>query len=330
LLGLAQRVLILAAQKCHFVRLSYWEEKGKLCMSKDTNSASKVAGAARLLSVEQVFRALPPFGSPEYIEHITKATATELPPEVLARALRQLPPTSDGFAATLERLMRRKGKGWEYFGPLMAKARRRKVVGHDHEDVMHDALLRIIKILPTQRGEFAEHAWHSFCLREASDAWRERFGRRDERIPKEEPVSSGQSVELEEAGESPEAVFDTEDLPPWHIQLRDDNSERIELMAQEVIEKLPDEFVRNVAKRVWFADQRPKVSGTKSGKATLTDEFPGKTRHQIQRALRQAKSQLAATLLADAKVDWSKEIEALLKTERDGAPKKSVRKEKKQ
>src|SRR5216683_6292795 len=100
-------------------------------LTKDVATSAKTAGA-----VEEVFQALPPLGSDAYVEHISKATAKELPPEVLARALRQLPPESAGYEATLERLLRRKGKGWEYFGALVAKARRMVVGTHDHQDVV--------------------------------------------------------------------------------------------------------------------------------------------------------------------------------------------------
>ena len=44
----------------------------------------------------------------------------------------------------------------------------------------------------------------------------------------------------------------------------------------------------------------------------LTELFPDKSRHQIQRALRQADSQLAAALLADEEIDWSRDELAFL------------------
>ena len=299
-------------------------------MANDTSSASEGPLVDRLRTVEQVFRALPPLGSPQYIERISSATARELPPEVLARALRQLPTKSAGFDATWARLTRRQGKRWEYFLPVMAQARRMAVGVHDRDDVMQDAFRRILKTLPTERGELAERAWHSFCRRETTEAWRDRFGRRGERVPKEEAVESGQLTETE-GGEKPEEVFDIEDLPPWHVVIRNDNSERIERMARQVVEAIPDEFVREVASRAWFSDVPVKLSGTPNpGTLTLTEIFTGKTRHQIHRALRQAKTQLAAALLSDKDVEWSSEIQALLEFEKGGAPKKTTRKEKTQ
>ena len=75
------------AQKQLFGRYQFGEENGRLWMANDLNLASEGQLAERFRAVEQVFRALPPLGSPQYIEHISSATARELPPEVLARAL---------------------------------------------------------------------------------------------------------------------------------------------------------------------------------------------------------------------------------------------------
>ena len=287
------------------------------------------SGPSHVDKCEEIFQGLPPLGSDAYIEHISKATARELPPEVLARALRQLPPASAGYDATLERLLRRKGKGLEYFGALVAQARRMEVGTHDRQDVLQDAFNRILQVLPTTRGELSERAWNAFCRREATDAWRGRFGRRGEKLPKEQAVENGETVENED-DESSEAIFEIESLPPWHVKIREGNSERIEQMARKVIEELPDDFVREVARRAWFENARPKISGTaKPGAAPLTDLFPGKSRHQIQRALRHADSQLAAALLANEEIDWPKEAQAFLEQRRDGVRSSAVRREEK-
>jgi DNA-directed RNA polymerase specialized sigma24 family protein len=283
-------------------------------MPKNSSVAKKVAtGIKTAQTVEEAFQALPPLGSDAYIEHISRATKRELPPEVLARALRQLPPTSPAYEATLARLFRRTGKSLEYFRPLAAKARRMAVGMHDYEDVLQDAFRRILQTLPTKRGEFSETAWHAFCRLEAIDAWRERFGRREERLPKEHAVGAGELDGVAESDEVPEDAFEIEVLPPWHVKICDGNHERIEQTARMVIETMPDGFVRDVANRAWFEDSRPKISGTaKQGAVPLTDVFPGKSRHQIQRALRHADSQLAAALLEHEGVDWRREERAFL------------------
>ncbi|SRR5712692_7320975 len=75
---------------------------------------------------EAIFQALPPLGSDEYLAHIRSAPFPDLPPEVLARAFRQLPPQSEASKATLERLLLRRSDGsWDYVGPLVRYARRR-------------------------------------------------------------------------------------------------------------------------------------------------------------------------------------------------------------
>src|SRR5688500_8638638 len=108
-------------------------------MSKNNSLENETNNAGDKSSIDDVFQALPPLGSNDYINHISNADMRELPPEVLARALRQLPPTSPASDATLARLFRRTGKTWDYFRPLAAKARRMAVGTHDYEDVLHDA-----------------------------------------------------------------------------------------------------------------------------------------------------------------------------------------------
>ena len=265
-------------------------------------------------TIDEVFQSLPPLGSDDYINHISKADTLELPPEVLARALRQLPPTSAAHDATLARLFRRTDKTWEYFRPLVKKARRMAAGAHDYEDVLQDAFRRILETLPTKRGESSETNWHTFCRQEAIDAWRQRFGRRGERLPKEDAVGAGEPLTGEaQSDESPEEVFEVDTLPPWHVKSSPEDQERIEQTARMIIEKMPDGFVRDVANQAWFENERPKISGLpKPDAVPLTEVFRDKSRHQIQRALRQADSQLAAALLADEEIDWSREERAFL------------------
>lgn len=300
-------------------------------MSKTNSKENETATAGDKSSIDEIFQALPPLGSDDYINHISNANTRELPPEVLARALRQLPPTSPGYEATFARLFRRTGETWEYFRPLTAKARRMAVGTHDYEDVLQDAFRRIFQTLPTNRGDLSETAWHAFCHREAIDAWRERFGRRKERLPKEDAVGAGEIEGEADSAEAPEDVFEREVLPPWHVTISGGNKERIEQIARVVLATMPDGFVREVATRAWFQDMRPKISGTaKPGAVPLTDLFPDKSRHQIQRALRQADSQLAAALLADEEIDWNSEEKGFLKEQRDGVRSSAVGKAERQ
>src|SRR5690349_6223010 len=105
-------------------------------MLKNNSKNNEGANTGDKPTVDEVFQALPPLGSDNYINHILNADTRALPPEVLARALRQLPPASPAYEATLRRLCRRTGNRWDYFRPLAAKARRMAVGVHDYEDVL--------------------------------------------------------------------------------------------------------------------------------------------------------------------------------------------------
>jgi len=257
--------------------------------------------------LDERFQALPPLGSDEYVRYLDAAPTQELPPEVLVRAFRQLPPSGTAARKTLERLFRRLPDGsWEYLEPMVRyahrKGRSRKT---DDEDLLQDGLTRILRLLSGKRGQRAEIAWNAYCRQEIVDAWRERYGRRGERCVPED------QVELSE--ERPVDPLDCVEVPNWHASLQPNNVQRIEEIAEQAIVTLPDEFVRQVAQAVWFRNLRPKVSGNGNGEQeSLTSLFPHKSRFQLMRALRQADAQLAAALLTDPTMDISPDIQALL------------------
>lgn len=265
--------------------------------------------------LEAAFQALPPLGSAEYLAHIDGALPSDLPPEVLVRALRQLPADSVAWKATLDRLFRghETGQGatrWDYLGPLVAYARRQASRGKrdEYRDLLQDALARILKVLPTPRGAFAERAWHSFCRRELSDAWREHYGRRGERFPQEEPVGIGL------VGDEADPLAEIAAVPPWHAVTEPNDVQRIEAIAQRVLAAIPDDFVRSVAKVAWFQSERPKISGRWDKGAPLSAWFPEESRFQLMRALRQADSQLAAALLDEPDLEWTDDLRLFLET----------------
>ena len=72
---------------------------------------------------EIIFQRLPPLDSREFIQFIQTATVSDLPPEVLVRAFRQLPPASHTSRIVLERLFQKRGECWDYLGPVVAFAR---------------------------------------------------------------------------------------------------------------------------------------------------------------------------------------------------------------
>src|SRR5690606_20971977 len=100
---------------------------------------------ARSCPHENVFQALPPLGSVEFVHFVQTAAVTELPPEVLVRVFRQLPPTSDASRVVLERLFRKRGECWDYLGVLVASARRRsrRFPRDEYQDLLQDTAERI-------------------------------------------------------------------------------------------------------------------------------------------------------------------------------------------
>lgn len=257
--------------------------------------------------LDERFQALPPLGSDESVRYLDSAPPQELPPEVLVRAFRQLPASGIAARKTLERLFRRLPDGsWEYLGPMVKYARRKASSRKtDYEDLMQDGLTRILRVLSGKRGQRAQTAWNAFCRQEIVDAWRERYGRRGERcIPEDQ-------VELSD--DRPVDPLDCVEVPAWHVSLQATSIQRIEEIAEQAIARIPDDFVRQLARTVWFRNLRPKVSGNGSGEQeSLTSLYPEKSRFQLMRALREADAQLAAALLTDPAMDFSPDIQALL------------------
>lgn len=262
---------------------------------------------------EEIFQALPPLGSDEYVAHVGSAPASALPAEVLVRAFRQLPAESEASLATLKRLFHRRSDGsWDYLNPLVAYARRQstRMKRDGYEDLFQDAMRTILETVPTGRGAFAEHSWHAFCRQQLVNSWRERYGRRGERIPREE------QFELrEDDSDKKDAVDLVSEPPPWHAAVKPNQVGAIEKIAERVISEIPDEFIRSVARQAWFQKKRPKLSGRKQandGNPSLTTTFVGKSRFQIMRALRHADAQLAAALLSDRNLELTVDLQALL------------------
>jgi hypothetical protein len=268
-------------------------------------------------SVEELFQRLPPLGSDDYLQHIRTASTRLLPGEVLARAFRQLLSETAAARATLERLLGKVGQRWEYLGPIAARARRRAKAqqtrnrADEDRDLLQDAIVRICSVLPTARGELAERAWNVFCRNAFEDAWRKRYGRRGEKLPwiREDLDSS-----LAEAdGDDPIDRL-SNDESPWRVIWEHEQSERIEAIVASVTNSLLDPFVQEVARAALGSSRRPKTSGTDAvdRDPPLTARFPGRSRHQINRALRHVDSRLAAALLAEPSLDWSNDIVAFL------------------
>jgi hypothetical protein len=269
--------------------------------------------SAKQLSIEEHFLALPPLSSEDFLHYVEDAPTEALPPEVLVRAFRQLPPDSASSRATLCRLFRRSPERiWEYLGPTVAYARRhlRSIPGGDYEDALQDALQRILQTLAGPRGALAERAFHAFCRWELIDAGRQKYGRKLKRVLAEESLETPQ--------ETPEkdplvGLFKAQG---WRADLRPNQIALIEKIAERVLSGIPNSFIRDVAREAWFESQRATTSGgtrSSDGSRSLMSRFPDKSRYQILRALRNADAQLAAALLADPDLELSADLHSLLK-----------------
>lgn len=265
--------------------------------------------AGAQLPHEIIFQRLPPLDSPEFIQFVKTAPVSDLPPEVLVRVFRQLPPVSPTSRIVLERLFQKRGACWDYLGSVVALARRRskRFPRDDYQDLLQDAVERILRILPTERGRYAERSWNAFCYRELIEAWRVKYGRRGERYPLEEQADD-ENKELQDL-----AIY-CRGVPPWHGLAEPNAIAEIEGVALRTIDSIQDDFQRAVAKEAWFRDRHPKVSGNSKddGDPPLTSVFPGSSRFQIARALRYVNAQLAAELLAEPSLEWTDDLRCLL------------------
>ncbi len=89
-------------------------------MDKQSGTQKRSAGlpSPAEQSYEEIFQALPPLGSEEYVAHIRSAPVSLLPAEILVRAFRQLPAESEASLVTLQRLFQRRADGsWDYLKP---------------------------------------------------------------------------------------------------------------------------------------------------------------------------------------------------------------------
>ncbi|HEX9929519.1 MAG TPA: hypothetical protein VGB02_13355 [Pyrinomonadaceae bacterium] len=244
----------------------------------------------------EIFSALPPLDSPEYLELLERASISELPAQVLVRAYRQLLVSgSDAADATLARLV--SSKKYNYLSAIRLLASKMVAEGqyrYDKEDLIQETIAEIVKTLPTERGELAEQAWVLFCRQRFQDAWRNLNGRRGEKL-------RGKRVEPtidEETGE----VFDpaeetTGQSAPWHTRFEPTKLLWLENFIRKTASEIVEPVIRYVAEDQFGDDPSPISVGTSTGgKPPLTTQL-GLSRFQVSRAWRTAKARLAAALL---------------------------------
>src|SRR5262249_7728775 len=114
----------------------------------------------------------------------------------------------------------------------------------DSDDLIQEAVIEIVKTLPTERGSLAEKAWTRFCQNCFIDAWRKLHGRRGERLKMQfvEPFLDKKS------GETVDPIENTE--IPW-----------IKEVIKRTVANIADPLIRRVAEDRFGPDPSPISSG---------------------------------------------------------------------
>lgn len=201
----------------------------------------------------RIFDALPPLGSPEYFEHIKQAPAAGLPPQVLARAYRQLPHDSAAAKATIGRLLDFEDRHG-YLGSLQRAARRR-ISPHDWfdaDELVLETIKEVYLNIGTPRGEGAELYWYAYLRQRLTDAYRSLNGRHNER---RDPERAQPRVD-QETGEEIDPVdeIDSAMSTAWHGNLDPDLTQWLEEFAARELAKISDGRIREVARNLFSAE----------------------------------------------------------------------------
>ncbi|MFN0124570.1 MAG: hypothetical protein ACKV2V_29060 [Blastocatellia bacterium] len=249
--------------------------------------------------------ALPPLPSAEFMRLLQTADAATLPAQVLARAYRRALAENldDAAEAILARLLDQ-GDPHGYLKTIRFLARKQTPRGqgwHDEDDLFQAAVMEMLKVLRTDRGQLAELAWTRFSQNCFEDAWRIFHGRRGERLRQEfvDPMTDDETGEM---------IFHVEQTDgadaPWHAGAKQSALPQVEKIIYTTIQSMSDPLMKTVAMDQFGTDPSPISAGrSPGGKAPLT-ELTGASRFQISRALRNARARLAAALLADPELEF--------------------------
>ena len=264
-------------------------------MSVDISSAAADRPGT---AFDAIFAGLPALDSPEYLELLGNAPVKELPAQVLAKAYRQLAASGSTKAAdsTLARLLA--DDRFDYLARVRRLASMHVANGtysYSAEDLIHEAIVEIVRTLPTARGAVAEGAWVLFIGHRFEDARRKLFGRDASKDPagRVEPHVDDMTGQMVDPVEEADGVG-----ADWHVQLRESNMPWLDEFLRRTIERIADPLIRYVAADQFGDDPSPISKGvSEGGKLPLTDQL-GVDRYKVSRALRSAKRRLAADLLA--------------------------------
>lgn len=266
-----------------------------------------------------LFEQLPPLGSEEYIRLMEDADGAKIPPQVLARAYRQLCQANNeaGMKVTLNRLLQRRNLS------RIISSMRNKVPPEqswfDEDDLLQDTRSEIMRTLPTERGASAETAWVSFAYQCMIDAWRKNFGRKGARLKikiggKRVPITKARAAADSENGADSGFTEPKDEVNPvealaneeafstgylWHAGLTDNQTELIEKIVKKTIDKIQEPLLKQIAIDQFGDDPSPISSGTsKNGKPPLTEQT-GLDRHKIARRIATVRGVLAGNIRAD-------------------------------
>jgi hypothetical protein len=240
-----------------------------------------------LRTKDEVFAALPPLGSQEYLQHVRHAPKSELPASVLARAFHVLSQDGPDQAAqdTLSRLFREKDGKPEYMGWLLYEAQKLLPpgqIGYDAFDLYMETLEQIARALARPSGARAYIGWKSFCYHRLIDARRAHFGKKGQRI---EPVHIDPSTTDQRTGATVDLLEHPVGVPDWHGSVLPDQEEALWAFVQQRVEEIQNAQVREVTLALHFGPNPVRASGKNSaGKPpALTDQL-GLSIDQINRA----------------------------------------------
>lgn len=256
----------------------------------------------------ELYAALPPLLSRDYLAHLRAAGAADLPPQVLVRAYRELraspqPDAQQAADETLERLLGRDDE-YHYLSAVWRLARKHRWQ-YDHvmsvEDLVQETAMRMVIALDSPKGEFAAQAWVEFSQQVFWDTVDQRFGRHFKRVQRVRP----QEPALEAGGcwSDPTAHIDAVDAGPYHGRVSSPVPWLEEFLARRIPEIFPDPVERYLAED--FFDPSP-VSGARhrDGKPPLTEQlrqrFPDVElgRDAVNRKLKKVRTRLKAELMS--------------------------------
>lgn len=282
---------------------------------------------------QSLFDELPPLGSEAYIRLMDDAESAKIPPQVLARAYRQLCQANNeaGMKATLNRLLQKRNLS-KIIGSMRNKVPPEQS-WFDEDDLLQDTRREIMRVLPTDRGAGAETAWVSFAYQCMIDAWRKSFGRKGARLKmkigtERVTVTKARAVATDSENGADGGFPDPEDeINPvealsneeasaaafhWHVGLSQDQTELIEKIVKKTIDKIQEPLLRQIAADQFGDDPSPISGGTSDGGKPPLTEQTGLDRHTIARRINTVRRILAGNIRAakELKVDtdWLKKF----------------------